>query len=258
MWTRRQITAALIGFCLAGPLSARAEEVPVTVFAAASLKTALDEAAGLWRKAGHPAPVLSYAASGALAKQIEAGAPADVFIGADLDWMDYLQGKSLIDPASRVALFGNRLVLIAPRESPLTARIAPGFALAGLIGTGRMAVGEARSVPAGKYARAALDHLGVWEAVSGHLAETDNVRAALALVSRGEASVGIVYQTDAAADPGVKVLDTFPADSHPAILYPGAVVAASGNGAARAFLAFLASEDAWPVFARQGFSRPAR
>ncbi len=197
--------------------------------------------------------MISYAASGPLAKQIEAGAPADLFITADLDWMDYAQKKNLIDPASRMTLLGNKLVLVAPKDAKETLVLKPGADLAGLLGSGRLAIGQPQSVPAGKYGQAALEKLGIWDKVKDKLAQADSVRAALFLVARGEAAAGIVYQTDAAAEPVVKVIATFPADSHPPILYPAARVAASTNRDAAAFLAFLASDKARPAFEKQGF-----
>lgn len=233
--------------------SARAEDKPITIFAAASLKNALDDVSGTWVAEGHPKPSISYAASGPLAKQIEAGAPADVFITADLDWMNYAEKKNLIDLASRVTLLGNRLVLVAPRDARATFDLKPGADLAGFLGDGRLALGQPQSVPAGKYGQAALEKLGLWDKVKDKLAQADSVRSALFLVARGEAAAGIVYQTDAAAEPGVKIIATFPADSHPPILYPAARVAASTNTDATAFLAFLSSARARPAFEKQGF-----
>lgn len=250
---------ALVGVIAAGLIwsgtarPAQADDKPITIFAAASLKNALDEVAGTWAAEGHPKPVISYAASGPLAKQIEAGAPADLFITADLDWMDYAQKKNLIDPASRVTLLGNKLVLVAPKDAKGTLELKPGADLAGFLGDGRLAFGQPQSVPAGKYGQAALEKLGIWDKVKDKLAQADSVRAALFLVARGEAAAGVVYQTDAAAEPGVKIIATFPADSHPPILYPAARVAASTNTDAAAFLAFLTSNKARPAFEKQGF-----
>src|SRR6185503_19169048 len=164
--------------------------------------------------------VISYGASSALAKQIENGAPADLFISADLDWMDYLEKKGLVAPGTRKNLLGNRLVLVAPAKQPVKLAIAPGFAIGRAIGNGRIALADPQSVPAGKYAKAALEKLGVWDQVSGRVAAAENVRAALALVARGEAPLGVVYQTDANAEPGVMIAGVFPADSHPAVVYP--------------------------------------
>lgn len=245
------IAAGLVWGGSAAP--ARAEDKPITIFAAASLKNALDEASGTWVAEGHAKPVISYAASGPLAKQIEAGAPADLFISADLDWMDYVQKKNLIDPASRVTLLGNKLVLVAPKDAKSTLDLKPGADLAGFLAGGRLAVGQPQSVPAGKYGQVALENLGIWDTVKDKLAQADSVRAALFLVARGEAAAGIVYQTDAAAEPGVKIIATFPAESHPPILYPASRVAASTNTDATAFLAFLTSDKARPAFEKQGF-----
>lgn len=245
------IAAGLIWSGTAGP--AKADDKPMTIFAAASLKNALDEAAGIWTAEGHPRPVVSYAASGPLAKQIEAGAPADLFITADLDWMDYAQKKNLIDPTSRVTLLGNRLVLIAPKDANGMLELKAGADLAGFLAGGRLAFGQPQSVPAGKYGQAALEKLGLWETVKDKLAQADSVRGALFLVARGEAAAGIVYQTDATAEPGVKIVATFPADSHPPILYPAARVATSTNKDAQTFLAFLASDKARAAFEKQGF-----
>lgn len=254
MITRRSLLAATLAapLFLAAP-AARAADA-VTVFAAASLKTALDEVSAAWTAETQKKATISYAASSALAKQIEQGAPADVFLPADLDWMDYLSDKNLIDKASVTRLLGNEIVLIAPGDSTVKAEIAPGFPLAGLLGDGRLAMGEVRSVPAGKYGKAALESLGVWASVKDKLAQAENVRAALKLVSTGEASLGIVYRTDAQAEPGVRVLGTFPANSHPPIIYPAARVAASQNKDAADFIAFLKSPKARDIFRTQGFT----
>jgi len=234
--------------------AALAQDRPVVVFAAASLKTALDDAATAWRAHGNAAARVSYAASSALARQIEAGAPADVFISADTEWMDWLAERKLIRPETRRDLLGNRIVLVAPQASTVSATIAPGFPLAALLGGGRLAMAETGSVPAGKYGKAALTALGVWPSVERHVAQAENVRAALRLVSRGEAPLGIVYRTDAAAEPGVRVVDTFPAATHPPIVYPVAVVAASANAAAGGFVAFLRGDAVKPTFVKQGFA----
>lgn len=227
---------------------------PVIVFAAASLKTALDRIAKDWESKTSNKATLSFAASSALAKQIESGAPADLFISADLKWMDWVAERNLIDPASRKTLLGNTLVLIAPRDSTVSLKIEKGFALADALGDGRLAMGEPSSVPAGIYGKAALTHLRVWDRVSAKVAGAENVRVALAYVSRGETPLGIVYATDAKSDPGVKVVDTFPADSHPPVVYPVAVTASSTNAEAKAFLAFLSSPEATKVFEDEGFT----
>ena len=225
----------------------------ITVFAAASLKDALDENAKAYQANAGDKVVASYAASSALAKQIEAGAPADVFISADLDWMDYLQQRNLIKVETRQNLLRNRLVLIAPADSKVTVNIAPGFPLANLLETGRLAMANPDSVPAGKYGKASLEALGVWKDVQSKIAAADNVRAALVLVSRGEAPLGIVYRTDAMADKGVKVVDTFPPGSYPSIVYPAALLAVSKSAAAKSLLDYLRSPPARPVWEKYGF-----
>jgi molybdate transport system substrate-binding protein len=245
-------------FCLTigllAPACAQAEATPrVTVFAAASLKNALDEVSAAWTAQTGKQAALAYAGSAALARQIEAGAPADVFIPADTEWMDYLRERALIAPGSEVKLLGNRLVLIVPAGSVATLAIAPGFDLAGLLAGGKLAMGHVQSVPAGKYGKTALESLGVWDKVEGNVAQAENVRAALKLVATGEAAAGIVYQTDAQAEPQVKVVGIFPAFSHPDIVYPAALTAGSKNSDAAAFLAFLQSAAAWEIFAKHGF-----
>jgi molybdate transport system substrate-binding protein len=246
----RKILAVLgSSMVLAGAAQAQA---PV-VFAAASLKNALDEVASVYAAAGKAKPSISYAASSALAKQIENGAPADIFISADLDWMDYLDKKSLLAPGTRRNLLGNRLVLIAPAKHPVKLQPGPGFAIGRAIGSGRIALADPASVPAGKYAKAAFEKLGVWDQVAPHVAAAENVRAALALVSRGETPLGVVYQTDAAADSGVMVAGVFPADSHPPIIYPVAALK-SAKGDAAAFLGFMAGPRARQIFEKHGFA----
>ncbi len=242
---RRLLLAALIVAAL--PAQAKAQEL--LVFAAASLKTALDEIA-----AGQ-AVKISYAASSALAKQIEAGAPADVFLSADLDWMDYLDRKKLVKPGTRSTLLGNRIVLIAPSDSKANVKIAPNFDLAGLLGKdGRLAMADVNAVPAGKYGKASLEALQVWPSVAGRIAQAENVRATLLLVARGEAPAGIVYATDAAAEKNVRVLDAFPADTHPPILYPAAQLSESKHPQAAAWLGTLRSSAAKAVFEKNGFT----
>ncbi|MGF9695009.1 molybdate ABC transporter substrate-binding protein [Rhizobium sp. 0TCS1.26] len=256
--TRRrfqQTVAALLAAGFIASLPAAAQDAgKVTVFAAASMKTALDAANAAYRaETGTPVTV-SYAASSALAKQIEAGAPADIFISADLDWMDFLAGKNLIRTETRSNLLGNRLVLVAPEDGAKPVDIRPGFDLAGLLAGGRLAMGAVDSVPAGKYGKAALQTLGVWESVENKVAGAENVRSALALVSRGEAPYGIVYQTDAVAEAGVAVVGTFPQEAHPPIIYPAAVLADSKSASAQAYLDFLKSHRATPFFTKQGFT----
>lgn len=219
------------------------------VFAAASLKNALDEVA-----ASYPSrPAISYGASSALARQIENGAPADVFISADLAWMDYVEKKGLLAPGTRRNLLGNRLVLIAPKSHPLKLEPAPGFPIAKALGSGRIALAEPNSVPAGKYAKAAFEKLGVWDRIAGKVAAADNVRAALLLVARGEAPLGVVYQTDANAESGVMVAGVFPAATHPPIVYPAAALKSAKPGGV-SFLEFLSRPPSRAVFEKHGFS----
>lgn len=232
------------------PRIARAQEV--VVFAAASLKNALDAAVAEWEEHGGEA-VISYAGSSALARQIEQGAPADIFISANPGWMDYLQERDLIDPATRSVLLGNRLVLIAPSESDATLEIAPGFDLAGALGGGYLAMANTDAVPAGIYGRTALTSLGVWEAVRGQVAQAQDVRAALTLVSRGETPFGVVYRTDAAADANVRIVDTFPEETHDPIIYPMALTVDAESEASSLLLEFLRSEAAAPFFEAEGF-----
>jgi molybdate transport system substrate-binding protein len=237
--------------------SAFAEETgsagPVVVFAAASLKNALDGASAAWQKESGKEAKISYAASSALAKQLEQDAPAQIFISADRDWMDYVAGKGLIKPESRSDLFGNKLVLIAPKDATVSLDLKPGADLAGTLGEGRLSMGNVDSVPAGKYGKAALEKLGLWAGVSGKLAQAESVRAALLLVSRGEAALGVVYQTDAVSDPNVRIVATFPADSHAPIVYPAALTTKAGPAAA-AFLDYIKSAKAAPFFKAQGFT----
>ena len=239
--------------CLAQWAPALAMAADVTVFAAASLKEALDEQARAFQAAtGHKA-VVSYAASNALARQIEAGAPADLFISADLDWMEYLDQRKLLAPGTRAGLLRNSLVLVAPASSKATLRIAPDFGLAAALGPEKLAMANPDGVPAGRYGRAALESLGVWKSVAMKVARAESVRAALMLVSRGEAPFGIVYRTDALADKGVRIVDTFPPGSHPAIVYPAALVAGSQSPAGPALLAYLRSAPARAVWEKHGF-----
>ncbi|AZO01558.1 molybdate ABC transporter substrate-binding protein [Mesorhizobium sp. M9A.F.Ca.ET.002.03.1.2] len=224
------------------------------VFAAASMKNALDAVNAACEVDVGEAATISYAASSALAKQIEGGAPADVFISADLDWMKYLSDKKLTKSDTEVKLLGNEIVLVAPKDSTVEARIEKGFDLAGLIGEGRLAMGDSKAVPAGKYGKAALEALGVWSSVEDKVAQAENVRAALKLVSTGEAALGIVYATDAHAEPGVRVIGTFPEDSHPPIVYPVAQTADSKDKDTPAFVKCLQSAKAGALFKEQGFT----
>jgi molybdate transport system substrate-binding protein len=243
-------------FCLlAAPLGARAADV--TVFAAASLKNAMDEITAQWTEESGLTAVVSLAGSSALARQIEQGAPADVFISANVRWMDYLEDRGLIAPETRLNLVRNRLVLIAHGADADPVAIAPGMDLAGMLGEGRLAMALVDAVPAGIYGKAAFETLGVWDALAPKVAQADNVRAALALVSTGAAPMGVVYATDAAADDGVSVVGTFPAETHPPIVYPAAALAGRADGPAAAFLAFLRGPEARAAFERQGFAMAA-
>jgi len=233
--------------------SAGALAADITVFGAASLGDALTEIAKDYQKDKGRSVAVSPAASSALAHQIEASGGADLFISADLDWMDYLDSKGLIAHDSRVNLLGNRLVLIAPRNTNSKIVIRPGFDLAGALKGGRLAMADPDSVPAGKYGRAALMALGAWKNVAGHLVAAENVRVALAYVARGEAPLGIVYETDAKAEPGVTLVGVFPENSHPPILYPAALTK-DAVPAAKSFLAYLSSPTARAVFVKDGFT----
>ncbi|MCW5746288.1 MAG: molybdate ABC transporter substrate-binding protein [Alphaproteobacteria bacterium] len=238
------------------PATVAQHATPLTVFAAASLKESMDAAAETYRQRTGQAVQVSYAGSSALARQIEQRAPADVFLSADSDWMDWLQERGLIDRASRTDLLGNALVLVAAADSPLQPlALVPGTDLGPLLGAdGRIALALTGSVPAGKYAKAAFESLGMWDSLAPRVAEAENVRAALLLVSRGEAPLGIVYQTDAAADAGVRIVGAFPDGSHPPIVYPVALLAASTNPDAALFLDYLGSAAARPLFEKQGFT----
>lgn len=230
-----------------------AHSVDLTIFAAASLREALDENIKAFvANSGHKVRV-AYAGSNTLAKQIENGAPADLFISADAEWMDHVARLKLLAPGTRHDLVTNRLVLVAPAASPQKLAIAPGFALAGALGGGRLALANPDTVPAGRYAKAALMQLGVWSAVEKSLTRSESVRAALVLVARGEAPLGIVYATDAQAEPRVRVVDTFAARLHPAVVYPAAVLAGRLNPASQALLDHLGGADAGVVWLRHGF-----
>ena len=231
----------------------QAQEKSLTVFAAASMKNALDDIDAAYTAKTGVKIVASYAASSALAKQIEQGAPADVFVSADTDWMDYAIGKKNINEATRVNLLGNSIVLIAPKDSKIdTVAIGPGFDLAKLTGDGKIATGDVKAVPVGKYAKAALEKLGAWQAAEPKFAMAESVRAALTLVARGEAALGIVYATDAKVEPGVKIVGTFPADSHPPIIYPVAATK-TAKPETSGYLAFLRSTTAKTILEKYGF-----
>lgn len=230
---------------------AAAEEL--LIFAAASTKNAAEEIGELYGSESGDKVTFSFAASSDLAKQIENGAPAALFISADTKWMDYLAERNLIVADSRRDLLGNSLVLIAPADSGLTVRLAPDAPIADLIGDGKLAMGEPEAVPAGRYGKAALETLGIWSAIEPKVVRTKDVRAALALVERGEAAAGIVYSTDAAISRKVKVVGEFPADSYPPIVYPVAIVAGKDDPSARSFHAFLNGPKARAIFLEQGF-----
>lgn len=226
----------------------------VTVFAAASLTNAFEDVAKTYRAKGGGPVKFSFAASSTLAKQIESGAPADIFASADEKWMDYLAERRLIEPATRSSRLSNTLVLITPPDVKRTVEIKPGFDLAGMIGNGRLATGDPAHVPVGRYAQQALTKLGVWDAVAPKIARADNVRAALLLVERGEAPFGIVYGTDAAASGKVNVAGTFPADSHPPVSYPFAILAKRDRPEVKRFFDFLRGPDAQAIYRKAGFS----
>ena len=244
---------ALLAACLLASFAAHAETL--TVFAAASLKEALDAAVKPFESARGHRVAISYAGSNALARQIEAGAPAILFISADIDWIEYVESKGLTLPGTRRDLLANDLVLVAPARSEASVRIAPGFALGDAVGNGRLAIANPDAVPAGKYAKAALTALGAWAGVEKKLAPAENVRAALLLVSRGEAPFGIVYRTDAMAEPNVRIIDTFPAGSHPPIVYP-MVLLKGATPAARDLAAHLAAPATRGTWKRYGFGEP--
>ena len=241
---------------LLGALSARAADAPqppLLVFGAASLTNVLDEIGAAYTRETGQVVKFSYAASSVLAKQVEAGAKADVFFSADTEWMDYLQSRNLVDKATRKELLGNRLVLVAPVASQVQLKIGPNFPLAATLGNGRLATGDPDSVPVGKYARTALTSLGVWNDVADKLVRAENVRSALAFVARGEAPLGIVYETDAKVDKNVRVVDVFPSNSHQPITYPVAATIDAQPGAAK-FVTYLRHETAAAAFKKYGFA----
>ena len=257
----RKLGASLLVLCCVLSMPTRAADAPeqeILVFAAASLTNVLDEIGTAYTQQTQRPVKFSYAASSALARQLDAGARADVFFPADLEWMDYAQARGLIDRATRRNVLGNRLVLVAPADSKIELKIAPGFALAAALGKGgRLATGDPESVPVGKYARSALTSLGVWNDVADRLVRADNVRSALAFIARGETPLGIVYETDAKVEKRVRVLDFFPADSHPPIVYPVAVTANARPGA-RQFVEYLQSAAAQQSFKKYGFTEPPK
>jgi molybdate transport system substrate-binding protein len=250
----RAFATLLLLATLAAPPPVAAQE-GITVFAAASLKNALDETDAAFTKATGVKVTASYEASSALAKQIEQGAPADVFISADLAWMDYAAQHKLIRPDTRFNWLGNRLVLIAPKDAKLDhVDIAQGVDIAKLAGDGRIAVADVKAVPAGRYAKAALEKLGAWAAAEPKLAQAENVRATLAFVARGEAPLGIVYATDAKIEPKVKIIGEFPNGSYPPVTYPVAATAAGKSPAATSYLRFLQTQAAKAICEKYGFS----
>jgi molybdate transport system substrate-binding protein len=245
--------ALLLALLLCGsPQAAGVAETPVRVFAAASLTNALEQIATQWQRAGHPRPVLAFAASSTLAKQIEAGAPADLFASADRKWMDYLDARNRIDRGSRVEMLGNTLVLIAPKGHRFDAKMQPGFRIADAF-KGKLCTGEPDVVPVGIYAKQALEKLGWWKSLQPRVVGTDDVRTALAFVERGECGAGIVYASDARISRKVEVLAAFPANTHAPIVYPFALVK-NARPEAAAFLAHLRTPQAAAVFRRHGFS----
>jgi molybdate transport system substrate-binding protein len=248
--TLLNFVASLLILCAMGEVAASQERV--TVFAAASLKNALDAASSAWTEKTRKATAISYASSSALAKQIEAGAPADVFLSADLDWMDYLDERQLLVSGSYVKLLSSRLVLIGPKGASAI-EILPGFDLPGLLGEGKLAMGAADSVPAGKYGKAALQALGIWGGVKDRIVGAENVRAALQYVSRGETPYGIVYETDARAEPDVTIVGIFPENTHPPIVYPVALLQGAANPTAEDYVSFLTSQEARRYFEAEGF-----
>ena len=234
------------------PLTARAQEL--TVLAAASLTDAMRDISAVWAKAGHQPLRMSFGASSTVARQIEQGAPANIFASADEQWMDYLSKRNLIATDTRKSLLGNDVVLVVPADHPQHVTIAPGFDLRAMLGPdGRLAVGDPAHVPVGNYAEQALRNLGLWDAIEPRLARTEDVRAALRFVELGEAPVGIVYATDAAISPKLMVAGTFPADSHDPVTYPFAVIKTGDNPEARAFMTYLTGAEARAIFARRGF-----
>jgi molybdate transport system substrate-binding protein len=250
----RALRWLLLGLMLATTSAAWAQKKAPLVLAAASLQESLSKAAEAWAARGHPKPVISFAASSALARQIQAGTPADLFVSADEEWMDAVARQGLIRPGTRVPFLGNRLALIAPADTRGGLAIRAGFPLARALGSGRLAIADPDAVPAGKYAKAALSTLGIWQSVEGKLARAENVRAALAFVERGEAPYGIVYETDARASRKVRIVGIFPANSHPRISYPVALLANASSPDAESFRRFLISQRGKAIFRSYGFA----
>jgi molybdate transport system substrate-binding protein len=254
MQSCRQCVLLMLLLCLSGSVRAAPAASPrLLVFAASSLTNVLDEVGSAYMLESGQQVTFSYGASSTLARQLEAGAKADVFFSADTDWMDYVQSRGLIQAASRNNLLGNQLVLVAPADSDIQLRIKPGFALAAALGRSRLATGDPDSVPVGKYARSALIYLGVWNEVANKLVRADNVRTALAFVAKGEAPLGIVYATDALIDKQVRIVDTFPDNTHVPVVYPVALVSQANEDAAK-FVKYLRSATAQAVFRKYGFT----
>jgi molybdate transport system substrate-binding protein len=247
------LLAVALAFSSSSSSAAEPTQQPLIVFAAASLTDAITEVGTAFEKESGVVIKTSFAASSALARQIESGAPAEVFFSADQEWMDYLQQRKLLAPGSRRNVLGNKLVLVAPADSTASVKITSGSALLQAIGNGRIATGDPDSVPVGKYAKAALTTLGVWDQLAPQLVRAENVRSALAFVARGEAPFGIVYLTDAKVEKKVKLLDTFPESSHPPILYPIALTT-KGSGNAKRFSQFVVSKRGAAIFEKYGFS----
>ncbi|MEO7433662.1 MAG: molybdate ABC transporter substrate-binding protein [Dokdonella sp.] len=256
-FANRTTARLLLALALFAPVVAQAEDL--LIFAAASLKPSLDTIIATPEVTALGSVKASYAASSQLAKQIEAGAPAALFISADQDWMNYVDEKKLVVAGTRMDILGNALVLIAPKDSTLKLDIKPGFDLVGALGKdGKLALGEPNSVPAGKYAKAALTQLGIWDAVSAHVASAENVRAALNFVARGEAPLGVVYRSDAISEPAVRVVGTFPDGTHARIVYPAALIAGHDSPAARKLLDLLHAAPEQTIFRTYGFDAPAK
>jgi molybdate transport system substrate-binding protein len=250
-----RLVAAIVALAQAGAAHADAPKKPeLLVFAAASLTNVVGDLSAQWQNSSGITVRLSFAASSTLARQIEAGSKADVFISADQEWMDYLQSRALIEKTTRRNLVGNRLVLIAPADSRIELKISPGFALAKALGGGRLATGDPDTVPVGRYARAALISLGLWDEIQDRLVRTDNVRAAMMFVARGEVPLGIVYATDALVDPKVRIVDTFPGDTHAPINYPAAAVNGARREAGR-FVEYLGGAIARDTWKKYGFAQ---
>jgi molybdate transport system substrate-binding protein len=253
----RLIGLAVVSFAAAlGADTMPAQAVDVSGLAAMTLQNVIDEAASVYEHQTGTTVSFSYGSSAALVGQIDNGAPADIFISADSNWMDVAEDKTLIRAGTRVNLASSRLVLIAPRDKATPTAITPNFPIRQMLGDGRLVMCDPMMMPAGRYGRAALETLGVWKAVQDRIANADNVRAALAFVSRGEAPLGIVFDTDAAIDSGVKIVGVFPPETHPPIVYPAAIIASSEHAEAASFLVFLASAKGRAIFAKYGYSYP--